>query len=142
MSKKLPKGYTYNPNNQLLCLRFTYRGNRKAVYGHTYKECEAKKAELIDSLKNHMHIDNQKITLDRFYSTWETEQAKTVKPQTIDHNRKSWVYISRYLGKLKIVDINKNDVLQLQNDVLQISTADNANRVVKLLKQTIGPVFF
>lgn len=135
---KLPKNYYYDPKKKLYKCRFTVNGQRYTVYGHTQTECEKRKSEKTDSIRNRMNLDNQRITLEKYYSMWIVEQAKEVKEQTIYNYEKSWFYISKYIGKMKIVDIEKAHVLHMQNKVVAESTTDNANRVVRLCKQILN----
>lgn len=134
----LPKGYSFdNTNNRYSC-RFTYEGRRYAVYGFSQKECEEKKLERLQQLKETGHIDNNKITLEQFFDSWLEEQEKTVKPSTVYNYRKTWTHIKKYLGNLKVKGINKADVQRLQKKVADISSAAAANRCVRLLKQIMN----
>ncbi|MBR2556497.1 MAG: site-specific integrase [Aeriscardovia sp.] len=155
--KRLPKGFYYDRGKQLYRLAFTFEGVRHFVYGHTQTECEEKKDELLERLKNRMHIDNHKITLEKYYSFWIEEQAKEVKTSTIYSYKKSWQHLEKYLGKRQIVTISKMDVLQMQTAMKKeyrknkkgelatdkngekiTLTADTINRVTRLLKQILN----
>ena len=136
---RLAKGYSYDADKRLFKLRFTFDGDRHAVYGRTQKECEEKKTEKVELLKNQMHIENRKITLKQYYDAWLAEQKKEVKPSTVYSYEKSWTHIEKYLGKRKVVDLNKNDVLLMQKKMAAAgSTEHNINRVTRLLKQILN----
>ena len=136
--KRLPKGFYYYEKRQQYKLSFTFDGVRHSVYGRTQTECEDKKRKLQDSLENHMHIDNQKITLEKYYSLWIEEQAKEVKPSTIYNYEKSWTHLKKHLGKRQISVMTKADVLQMQSVMKKESSADTINSATRLLKQILN----
>lgn len=135
---RLAKGYSFDSEKQLYAYRFTVNKKRYAVYGRTQKECEDKKAEKLDSLKNHMHLDNQKITLDRYFGFWKEEQAKAVKASTIYSYEKTWGHIRKHLGSQKIVDIQKMDVQRFQKELSAAKSVETTNRALRLLKQILN----
>ena len=135
---KLPLGFDWIEKKKCYRYRKTIDGKSVAVYGKTIEECYSKMHEKEEAIKNHMHIDNQKITLNKYYSTWISELGKADKPTTVCDYGKPWRYISKYLGDMRIVKINKTDVLQFQNQVAQDSTQNNANRVIRLLNQILN----
>lgn len=136
--KRLPRGFYYYEKRQQYKLSFTFEGVRHSVYGRTQAECESKKDERLERLKNRMHIDNQKITLEKFYSLWIEEQAQEVKPSTIYNYEKSWMHVKKYLGKRQISTMTKADVLQMQNVMKNESSADTINSATRLLKQILN----
>lgn len=135
--KRLPIGYYYDSDKQQYKHSFTFEGRRYYRYGKTIAECEEKKIKLLDDLKNHMHIDNQKITLEKYYSLWIEEQAKEVKPSTVYNYEKSWSHLKKHLGKRQISAMTKADVLQMQSNMKKESSADTINRATRLLKQIL-----
>jgi len=138
MNKRLPKGFAYIADKGLYKLSFTYDKKRFAVYGQTQKECEAKKAEREELLKDRMHIDNQNITLSKYFDIWIIEQSKEVKDSTVYNYKKSWKHLEKHLGKRKLAELNKLDVLQMQDKMMKDSTPNNVNRVTRLLKQILN----
>ena len=131
------RGFEYLADKKLWKLRFTEKGKRYSVYGKTQKECEAKRTEKLEMLKQHMHLENQKITLSSYYDLWVEEQAKEIKPSTIWNYEKSWKHIKPYLGGRKIVDLVKGDVLYMQKEMKRTCSPDTINRATKLLNQIL-----
>lgn len=137
--KKLPSGFTYLEEKQLLRLRFTVNGTRYAVYGNTIKECEEKKDEKKELLKNSLHLEKQKITLKDYYnSIWLEEQKKAVKDATLWQYSKIWKVIEQPLGNKKLTKLQKADVIQFQNTLLKDNkSVAHVNHCTKLLKQIL-----
>lgn len=136
--KRLPKGYYYDQKKQIYKVSFTFEGRRYCVYGRTQAECESKKDERLERLKNRMHIDNQKITLEKYYSLWIEEQSKEVKQSTRYSYEKSWQHLQRHLGKRQLVALTKSDILQMQSIMAKESSGDTINRATRLLKQILN----
>ena len=137
--KRLPGGFTYIENRQMLKLQFTVNNRRYAVYGNSVKECEEKKEEKKELLKNSLHLDKQKVTLRNYYnSVWLEEQKKTVKDSTLWYYSKQWGYIDELLGNRKISCIQKADAIEFQNRLLKEGkSAKLVNRCTKLLRQVL-----
>lgn len=136
--KRLPKGYYYDQKKQHYKLSFTFENQRYYVYGKTQAECEEKKDKLQDRLKNRMHIDNSKITLEKYYSLWIEDQSKAIKESTKYSYEKSWKHLNKHLGKRQIVSMTKADVLQMQHIMSRECSGDTINRVTRLLKQIMN----
>ena len=137
--KRLSKGYSYMAQQQLLRLRFTFEGKRYSVYGNSEKECEQKKEELKEALKNNLNLEKEKITLNDYYNrVWLEEQKKAVKPQTLEVYHTKWNRIKNLIGKKKIIKIQKADVIELQNRLLkQGASVASVNGSLQLLKQIL-----
>lgn len=137
--KRLPSGFTYIEERQMLKLQFTVDNKRYAVYGNSVKECEEKKEEKKELLKNSLHLEKQKITLKNYYNfVWLEEQKKTVKSSTIWYYSKQWIYIDGALGMKKISCIQKADAIEFQNKLLREGKSSKlVNRCTKLLKQIL-----
>lgn len=138
--EKLPLGYSRIESKNCLRLRFTYDGHRIDVYGKSVAECETKKLEKIAFLKQRRNLDNLKVTLDNYYHyLWIPERAKSVKQSTLYSYSKPWKYISEYLGSLKVVDLQKADVIGLMEHVATKSGSQKtANNVLRLLRQLLS----
>ena len=119
--------------------RFTYQDKRYSVFGKTQKELNDKADEKKELIRSQMNLEKRKITLERYHDdVWEPEQEKAVKPSTLYHNKKLWTHIKKSLGKKKLIDITKVDVIRMQRILKKDgrSTYTN-NRAVKLLKQIL-----
>ncbi len=137
--KRLKKGYSYMEQQQLLRLRFTYEGQRFAVYGNSEKECERKKEELVKTKKNNSLPAMYKMTVAEYYNAvWIKEIEKTVKQQTLQTYAVWWGRISNHVGKMKISKIQKADVINLQSKLLeQGASIASINASIKFLKRIL-----
>ena len=136
--KRLPKGFRFKENRNLYEYRFIFDEKRYSVYGETQKECEQKADDLKSLLKESLHIENQKITLKKFYNSWIEEQAQGVKQSTIYAYSKSWKYLNTYLGEMKISKIEKSDIVNFQAKMKAVNkSADTINKCVRLLRQIL-----
>lgn len=138
MKKRLPLGYSYREDRNKYQCRFFYRGERYYVYGETIDECEQKKSEKLELLKNGLNVDSRNITLRQYYNIWIEEQKKVVKDSSIYTIGKYWKYIDDSIGKTKIADIQKQDIIYMQNVLQKKYSADTVNRAHKLLTQILN----
>ena len=114
MSKSNPKGFYYVADKQLWKYSFSIEGKRHSVYGKTQKECRNKETEKRLLLKDHKHLDNQRITLNSYYQSWIEEHRNDVTESTIYAYSKSWKYIEKFLGKKRVVQIATEDVRSMR----------------------------
>lgn len=135
---KTKANYRYIDSKKCYEYRFTFEGNRYSVYGRTTKECNQKADEKKQLLKDHLDIGNRTITLEKYYAnTWYEEQKKSTKPSTQYDYDKKWKNISPLIGREKIVDIQKSDIIRLQKKLSENKSATTANSCLKLLKQIL-----
>lgn len=119
--------------------RFTFRGERYSIYGKTIKECESKADEKKQFLKEHLNIDNQRLTLEQYYNNvFLPEQEKIVKASTLYSYEKSWNIIRKKLGKKRVVDLSKGMIISFQKGLLSDTSPNNANRCLKFLRQILN----
>lgn len=138
MEKRLPKGYIYREDRQCYQYRFTYRSKQYYIYGKTIDECEEKKIEKIELLKSGLDVDTQDFTLKKYYQIWLEEQKKVTKASSIYTTEKYWKYIDGVLGNKKVVDIQKQDIILMQQELLKNYSEDTVNRAHKLLVQILN----
>ena len=135
--KKLPAGYTYRAKEDRYQCRFYYREKPYYVYGKTITECEAKKSEKIKQIEENI-IDGSNTTLNAYYNMWIEEQKKSVKKSSVYSDEKSWNYIEKYFGNWKLDDIQKPDVIAMQNDLLKKHTPETVNKTHSVLKRILN----
>lgn len=135
--KKLPRGYSWKDGRYMF--RFTVEGNRYTVYGKTQDECEEKANQLKEDLKNHVHIDNKKLTLSQYYTEiWLEEQKKNAKESTLYYYEKQWNNIKNIIGDRKIRSIQKLDIIAFQKSLMESKSIATVNRCTKHLKQVFN----
>ncbi len=139
MKKRLAKGFIWLEDRKCYRYKFTFDSKSRYVYGKTTAECEEKANALKESLKQHMNLDNRRITLEKYYNTmWLEEQAKEVKQSTLYAYEKPWKYLSEYFGQMRIVDIQKADIISFQKHLHKDRTASTGNNGTRLLKQILN----
>ena len=100
----------------LLEKRFTYEGKRYSVYAPNQKELAIKEQELREQIKNKQYTANRNITLDGYFKEWIKTKEKSVKSTSI--YTYEIIYqkrISPALGKRKIVDIERREIIGFQS---------------------------
>lgn len=133
---KTKANFKWIDRKKLYEYRFTYKGERYSTYGRTINECKEKADAKKILLKECMNLDNQKITLEKYYNVvWIEEQKKSVKPSTIYAYSKAWNNL-KSLYHLKIVDINKADLINYQKNTQK--SIDSINKALRLLKQILN----
>lgn len=108
--------------------RFTVDGKRYSVYGKTQKEVIEKEQVLREQLKAGIPLDNSKLTLDKFFEEWITERRGTAKGNTL-RSYKAWYqkHISPLLGKKRVRDIERRDIVFLINKTANEISVSSAN---------------
>lgn len=115
--------------------RFTVNGKRYSVYGETLKECKEKESELREQIRAGQFVDKRNITLDRYYEEWKEPREGTVKGNTaLNINSRYKKHVSPAIGKRKIVDIEKREIVKLQRDLSQKLKASTVNITITQLK--------
>lgn len=138
MNKRLPLGYSYRESEGRYMCRFRYEGESYCVYGKSIEECETKKNEKRRLLEERMLMSGPQATLAQYYNVWVEEQSKTVKKSSLYHDEKLWKHIAKHLGRKKVRDITKADVIKMQNKLLETCTPETVNSVHKLLTRIMN----
>lgn len=134
MAKRLPAGIRQRSDGRFES-RFTVDGKRYSVYGDTMKECKEKETEVREKIKNGLYTQNRNLTLDRYFDEWMNARKGTVKGAT--HSLVKGRYknhIRPALGKRKIVDIEKREIVRLQQSLAEKMKPTSVNCVITLLK--------
>lgn len=102
--------------------RFTVEGKRYSVYGKTGREVIEKELELRRRLAEGSYTKNKSVTLDKYFEEWKTARKQYIKGNSI--RLYSSIYnnhISPVIGKRKVIQIERREVLKLQSDIAKKS---------------------
>lgn len=114
--------------------RFTIDGRRYSVYGATQKDLNEKEQEMREQIKHGIYTRNANITLDKYFAEWKEHKANTVKSNTIfTYSVYYKNHITSALGSKKIKDIERREVLKLQNDLAKEYKAATVNMILRVL---------
>ena len=129
---RLKSGYSRRKDG-MLQLRFTYDGKRHYVYGHSYQECETKKLDLIDKIKNHMLSCNDKITLSEYYVEWQRGRELQITDSTRYTNDQRWARMEPLIGKEKVAKIETRHIINMRNSLAKSLSPTTVNDEITLL---------
>lgn len=134
MPKKLPAGIRQRKDGKLEN-RFSVNGERYSVYGDTVKDCKDRELELREMIKNGQFVDKRNVTLDRYYQEWKDARKGTIKGNTaLNMESRYKNHIGPALGRRKIVDIEKREIVQLQKELAKKLKATTVNTAIVQLK--------
>lgn len=114
--------------------RFTVEGKRYSVYAPTQKELANKEQELREQLRKKQYVSNRNITLDAYFKEWIVSKEKSTKStsiycyETVYKKR-----ISPTMGKRKVKDIERREIIYLQNKLSGELKPKTVNFVIDLL---------
>ena len=118
--------------------RFTLEGKRYSVYAKSMKELEQKEQELRNRIAAGQYTRNQNVTLDRYFDEWIVEKEKTIKPNSSRLYRNLYRnHISPELGKEKIRNIERRQIIKIQNELRSSSTPATTNLVIDIIKMIL-----
>lgn len=132
--RKIASGYRIRPDGKYES-RFTIAGKRYSVYADTLKECKEKDAELREKIKSGLYVDNRNITLDRYYEEWKAARKGTVKGNTalnVESRYKN--HIRPALGHRKVAEIEKREIVKLQQTLAEKQKPTTVNTTIVQLK--------
>lgn len=99
-------------------LRFSMGGKRYSVYGKTQKECRANELQRRREIEENAYIRNHALTLDAYFEEWIQHKAQSVAENTVGvYSRLYRIYIRPAMGKRRIKDIERREVMQFQSDL-------------------------
>ena len=126
-------------DNGTLEYRFTVNGKRYSVYGITTKELKVKELELRESIRNGTYTKNRNVTLDQYYKEWLAGKQSYAKGNTLlGISNRYTKHIKPTLGKRKIADIEKREILALQKELLKTQKASSVNAIIIQLKDMLN----
>lgn len=116
--------------------RFTIEGQRYSVYGKTQKECIENEMKRREEIRNGLYTKNRKITVDQYFQEWIERKAEHVSANTIRRYRNDYRgHILPALGKKKLKDIERREILSFQKKLLGEGMPVMASTVIMLLNQ-------
>lgn len=119
--------------------RFTVNGKRYSVYADTVSRCKEKESLVREQIKNGTYTNNRNITLDQYYDEWEKGRRGTIKGNTALGNKSRYKnHIKPAIGNRKIVDIEKREIIKLQQELSEKMKATTANAVITQLKTMLN----
>lgn len=131
---RLPAGYRQRQDGKIEA-RFTLNGKRYSCYADTVKECREKEMELRESIKNGMYTTNRALTLDKYYEEWKEARKGTIKGNTalnIDSRYRN--HIKPAIGHKKIAEIEKREIVKIQQDLAKTLKPTTVNITLVQLK--------
>ena len=131
---RLPAGIRKRKNGSLE-KRFTIKGARYSVYGNSIKEISEKERDIRNKIEAGLYTDNRNITFDRYFEEWLKAKRNTVKGNTLK-NYKIYFnkHISPVLGKKKIQQVERRELLLFQSSLAERTSIPTANMTLKVLK--------
>lgn len=115
--------------------RFTVNGKRYSVYGKTSKEINQKEQDIRKLIEAGVYTDNRNITLDGYFVEWIKGKRNGAKGNTLKTYSSYYKkHISPRLGKRKVQQIERREVLNLQKELAETLSNTTANGVMKTLK--------
>lgn len=135
MAKRaVASGYRQRPDGKYES-RFTINGKRYSVYADTLKECKEKEALARERIRAGQFIDKWNITLDRYYKEWKEARKGTIKGNTaLNMESRYKNHIGPALGRRKLVDLEKREIVKLQKDLAMKQKASTVNVTIVQLK--------
>ena len=131
---RLPAGYRQRQDGKIEA-RFTLNGKRYSCYADTVKECREKEMELRESIKNGIYTTNRALTLNKYYEEWKEARKGTIKGNTalnIDSRYRN--HIKPAIGHKKIAEIEKREIVKLQQDLAKTLKPTTVNITLVQLK--------
>ena len=115
--------------------RFTINGKRYSVYGKSTKELTTKEQDIRKQIEAGTYTENRNITLDEYFEEWlknkrQHNKSNTLKTYTCYYKK----HISPRLGKKKVQQIERREILLLQSDLTSMLSAVTTNGILKTLK--------
>lgn len=121
--------------------RFTHNGKSYSVSGEFspsgLKACKEKaeiKKRMIDQGS---YIKNTDITVEKYSEEWLKMKEGTIKPATLLNYRKKLKIANRDLGKIKIVDLERRQLVEFQKKFAEEHMTSTANSIITVLKMML-----
>jgi len=128
------------------CVSFSFQGKRYYCYGSTLREAGEKAECRKQNLKEILLNGRECPTLDQYFEEWERGRRGTVKNSTERTVYEKYKSISSYvierdkdvLGKLKLRDIKKQDIICLQQHLSESCASSTVNSSISLLRSLLN----
>lgn len=133
-NKRLPVGYRQRENGSVEC-RFTVDGKRYSCYASNVKECREKERAMREAIANKVYTKNRNLTLDDYYEEWKNARKGTIKGNTaLGNNSRYRNHIKPALGHRKLTEIEKREIVQLQQKLAEKQAPSTVNVIIVQLK--------
>lgn len=134
---RLPQGVRKR-NDGTLEKRFSIKGVRYSVYAGNTKELAQKEIELRKKIESGIYYDNRNITLDEYFKYWTGRKRNTIKSNTLRNYSCNYnKHISPQLGKRKVQDLERREIIRLQDAVSEKVSVYTSNYVIKIIKMIL-----
>lgn len=131
---RLPVGYRQRSDGSIEC-RFTIEGKRYSCYAPTVKECREKERKLRDEIAEGSYTQNKNLTLDKYYEEWKNARKGTIKGNTaLGNDSRYRNHIKPTLGHRKLLEIEKREIVQLQQKLAEKMEPSSVNAIIVQLK--------
>ena len=114
--------------------RFTVEHMRYSVYGKTIKECEDKAFEKKTAILANQYTKNKDITISKYIDEWLKQRMGTVKISTGLNQRRMLDNVSDKIGKVKVKDLERRQVIDLQQELAKKLSTSGTNNHISLLR--------
>lgn len=128
--KPLPIGFTRRKDG-LLQYRFPYVDARLCVYGHTERECFEKADRKKEQAKQGLKIETKSITFSEYSTEWIALHRHSIRESSAIHYERSFQRVAPYIGKIKMVDLDRRDILKLQAELVKTLSTATTNLSIK-----------
>ena len=109
-------------------MRFTVKGERYTVTGETIEELLQRAAAKKEEIENGLYTTNKQITLDELFQEWKEEKSGVRKSSSLYVYSSAFnVHISPTLGKCKVIEMERRQVIQFLRKVMNTSGEGRAN---------------
>lgn len=135
---RLPVGYRQRSDGRIEC-RFTVNGKRYSCYADSVKECREKERELRETIKNGLYTQNRNLTLDKYYKEWKNARKGIIKGNTALGNESRYRnHIKPVLGHRKLSEIEKREIVNLQQSLKEKFEPSTVNAIIVQLKTILN----
>lgn len=135
---RLPVGYRQRDDGRIEC-RFNVDGKRYSCYADTVKECREKERELRDEIASGLYTKNRNLTLDKYYEEWTNARKGTIKGNTALGNSSRYKnHIKPALGHRKLVEIERREIIQLQQKLVENQEPSSVNAIIVQIKTMLN----
>ncbi len=116
--RKLPDGFSQRKDGRYQA-RFTHKTKRFTLYDTNLSNLKIKVTDMQNALNKGMYSDKSNITLSQWFIIWMDTYKVNLKSETKINYYKYWNwYVADTIGKLKIKDIRRVDIIKLYNSLV------------------------
>lgn len=109
-------------------MRFTVNGERYTVTGETVEELSKRAATKKEEIEKGLYTTNKKITVDELFQEWKEEKSSVRKSSSLYVYSSAFnVHISPALGKYKVTELERRQIIQFLRKVMSSSGDGRAN---------------